>query len=404
MPNDIFNVLFFALGLTAGMDSIGIAVGKIDASIFTVILAITILLKIILQPRLEIDKKTLYSPISIYFLMIYISTMVGFFSLGSMWNFANINYCISFTVGVFGLYFAFSNSQKVNYTNKFMIGLKINCIIQLVWGLVQFFLCQYASISLNGLLNLRNASSVMSPMYQVTGLGWERAEFCLLLSIGFLIYNNIYLKLLFCFCIILTQSRTGLLLIFVIIICSIDYKNISSNLRKIKFTNLLSVVFIIFILFPFRNNLLHYISIVADRIIHMRSDGSGNTHLFYFESLSALLKNNSLFNVLFGFGPGSSGYPYWKSYNFNPGIAWNVESTWITVFWSTGLVGFAGWITWFIEKIIKTVNDKKVFPLLAGILVAGLFYTLLPGWSFCTLLLFVNYSECKTKSINSCDG
>ena len=67
-----------------------------------------------------------------------------------------------------------------------------------------------------------------------------------------------------------------------------------------------------------------------------------------------------------------------------------MESTWLSVLWSTGAVGFVLWISWFVLNIKRFFKvNKKVFSLMCSVLIGGIFYTLLPNWGMLVLLAFV---------------
>ena len=226
----INRVLFTFLGLFAGMDSIGIYTNTIDITIFTIVLAIIVLYTLIKERKLVLYKNnTLMKLIA----CMYISSFMNFVMLEGQWANTNLLYIISMSIGVGGLSLVFSQSELARCKSYFIRGLKVNAMIQLLWTILQLFFLNVYHIPLNATLHLYNARSELSLRSQITGLGWERAELCFVLTIGCLLYSNLIIKALMVIMIIITQSRSGIVLIVCAMVMSFDY-NTFLQYRKIE--------------------------------------------------------------------------------------------------------------------------------------------------------------------------
>lgn len=400
--NSILNNLFFLLGMFAGMNIFYVDLKVIDMTLFTFILMIIILLKLCIRPRLTLPCKKI-DLLFLYYIIFYISSLMSVLWVPKDWYVANLITLFSTTIGVFGFYITFNEEEKKEGFSSFVKGLKIDCCIQLGWAFLQFILFEFFSIPLNYSLGLRNAKSIMEVGYQVTGLGWERAEFCFIMALGYVLFDKMWMKLLFACGILITQSRTGMILIVLIIVMSVPYKKILQGVAnlKIKLITLLGTIAFMGIIIVMKGRLINQLVTIINRFANIRNEGSGVTHMFYYKSMPRILSEIGITQILFGYGSASSGYVYSRYSNvFDLSNGpWTVESTWLSVFWSTGIIGFACWFGWFIINIYKSYKgNKKAFAFLSSVIIGGIFYTLLPNWGMLAIFAFLYFKTSTEKN------
>lgn len=398
--NSILKKLFFLLGLFAGLNVFSVNLKVIDMTVFTFLLMVIVLLKLCIKPKMYLPKRKV-DPLFAYYIIFYVSSVFSAFYLPGDWVKANMVALFSTALGVFGFYILFDNAEKQKYLSIFFQGLKINCWIQLGWTFLQFICLEFLSIPLNFVLGLRNSKGTLDVAFQVTGLGWERAELCYTMALGYLLFDKLWMKALFVLGVLLTQSRTGMILIVLVIIASLDYKKIIQQIGRLrmKFITLVSVCVALAGILVLKDRLLLQLTTIIARFGNVRHEGSGLTHLFYYQHIPYILSKINLEQMLLGFGASSSGYPYAaNSRLFDVANGpWTVESTLLSILWSTGIVGFVCWVSWFLQNICRSFRkDRKLFAIMCAVLIGGIFYTLLPNWGMIVLLAFV-YGDRKTR-------
>lgn len=409
--NSMLKKLFFLLGLFAGLNVFSVNLKVIDMTVFTLLLMVIVLIKLCIKPKIYLPSRK-FDSLFAYYIIFYVSSILSALYLPQDWVKANMVALFSTALGVFGFYILFDIKEKKMYLSIFFRGLKINCWIQLGWTFLQFICLEFLSIPLNYVLGLRNSKNSLDVAFQVTGLGWERAELCYTMALGYLLFDKLWIKALFVLGVLLTQSRTGMILIVLVIIASLDYKKILQQISKmrIQFITLVSVCVALVAIFVLKDKLLSQLNTIIARFGNVRHEGSGLTHLFYYQHIPYILSKINLEQILFGFGASSSGYPYAaNSQLFDVANGpWTVESTLLSILWSTGIVGFACWVSWFLQNICRNFSkNRKVFAIMCAVLFGGIFYTLLPNWGMIVLLAFVygdmrSHKKVKVQTSTSC--
>ena len=378
--------MFFLLGFFASMNCLGITIGNSHTTLFTITLLIIVGYRVVKEHKVILNN--IQSLLGLMFVCMYITTFISNIVLPSEWVVSNIVYMVSMTLGIVGLYFSFGKDEIIFYKTPFLKGLLVNFKIQLMWSYVQFVCATVFNIPLNYVLHLYGSRSIAEGTFiQISGLGWERAEFCLVMVLGFVLSDNMIFRTLAIGSMIITGSRTGIIMAIVSIICCIDFK----SMKKIKLAELISAVFIIGFIGINLDKIIFYVEGTIDKIINFRNDASGVTHAFYFEQVPFLLTKTPFINKLFGYGGASSGFMYGKYFSFNADKVWTVESTWLYYFWSFGIIGFTIWMIWMVKNIIFHFSRKnRELAVFSSIIVGGVFYTLIPNWAL-VVLLFISY-------------
>lgn len=390
-------VLIFMMGMSAGMDALSLKIGTNEMTVFTFLLMVTVITKLNANTKIYLRRRD--KALTIYFAITIISSMISFVNVPKEWYRSNIVNLISTVFGIIGFWLLFNDNNLKTSAEIFLKGFKINCMIQIFWALMQFIMCQFFQLSLNSFCGLKKARESLTLAEQVSGLGWERASLCLTLVYAIILYNNIWIKLVSVFIAVMCQSRSGLILILIVIFVSMDWrklKHLNSNkiLKAILFAVAVSVLIAV-------NFELFYKMIVSTymRFTNLEKEASALGHMSYYQQFPTIITKCYWYQILFGFGGASSGYPYTKFYNrfLNIEGGWSVESSWLGIFWASGLIGFILFLHWFFNKMIYFRHNKVIFALLVGIFIGGMGYTLLPTWSVLTLIFILRMSEEQEK-------
>ena len=308
ISNRLFEKLFFLLGLTAGMNCIGIYIGSSGVTLFTVVLLVLVLLGYT-RKHASIKLERVKSPFFGLIFFILLSPIINFVIdvLPSTWTNRSLITLAANFVGFTSFYMLYGKSELLEFKPFFINGLKINAVIQTIWALAQFLLSRLFRISLNYAIGLYMPKVLNTNA--ITGLTWERAEFTLVLVFGYILFNNnLLMRILAILCITLTESRTGFIISALLIILSINYKKLFS-IRKIRTSIIfISAIFII-LAFVFRNQLIGILSSTYNSIIFYDSTTSGIVHSRHYLYFFSIIKKISWINVLFGFSDGCYGYP-----------------------------------------------------------------------------------------------
>ena len=395
--SSLLSLFIGGLGLTAGMTAIEIGGSNFRINLFSFLLAISVCLAIIHNRQIVIENNKYDKKLLLYYSVAVFFAILGLIIYRGIWQGASARALFTTLLGEVGFVLFLPFSQRSKLSANFIAGLKVNCLIQSIWAILQFTLFTILRIPLNYRLGLANASSRMDVAHQVTGLGNERAQFCLLLLIGIIITKSTFIKIIFSIAIILTESRSGIIMLIVLAIFSIDKSKIKKelhNITRIKLVrNLLIVVGMVIVFYyiaPFVLNL-------RARFDDISTDASGMRHLSYYTRLPELVMDKvKIYTSLLGYGLAKSGYPYALYYGTR-GItgltnAWSVESSWVNIFWESGIIGFLFWLNWIIYAIKQSFSiDRKIFGLYVSVLIGGIFYQLFPNFITISLIMVTNY-------------
>ena len=380
--------LFYALGLFAGMTTLVVQIGPLEANYFSVILAVTVLCGVVSYRKIFIKYDNNEKYLVYFFAFGLVANILSLTFEGSVWKNANINALVMSIFGVFGMLLVYPLQERRQCSAYFIQGFKINCLIQSIWGVIQDIACTIFHIPLNATLGLLHSRTIVSPTYQVVGLGYERAQYCVLLIIGFTVIKNKYIRLLAAVSVILSQSRTGVIMLILMILFMHSFREWMEIIIKVNIKKLVFFVCGIILLFLLKNWIVQSVTLVQNRFIRIEKDASGVKHLSYYTRFFKTLMNMNPVHTFFGYGTATSGFPYTLLYGTNDrGIAWNLESTWLANFWGYGILGFFSWMNWMIRSCcFYYKNNRKIFAIFLSVLIGGFGYQLMPNFIIVTML------------------
>lgn len=374
-----------------------VSIFSITAFVWGQMIFLAVLIISMLYSKKIIINNTIEKSYISYSVVAIMSTIVSFLVMPDGWTKGWIQGFIQLLI-ISIFYFYFCDSRKNFYLKKFVDGVYYSSLIQLFWGMAQYLLYK-KNIDLNKIVfsdilnTMKEASSQITDQgIKISGFCWNAGNFAPLVLFGLAYSKNIFIKCLFVLIAVLSQSRT--LLVGIIVYLVIYLLDILKNRKKISKSTFLCLSSLIIVgigAAPFIFDAMTLITGTVNKAINSMFDFETNasnlTHLYYYTHVIDATKENNLFNNLFGFGLGCSGYAYPNSAQaiyLGSNVKWTIESDYINCLWSFGYIGFTFYYFWFVNNIRKIKNDKCTAFLIA-LLVEGITYNV--SWDWMKLLI-----------------
>ena len=295
----------------------------------------------------------------------------------------------------------------------FKASLKAMSITQVIWCYIQFILSRMG-VDINRLIFVEllhvveNASAYKFDQYMPSGLSWHPAVMAPIVIISYLLFDNMWIKLLSIGCAAITGNSTALLGIIMcvclsIIIPSIKRKQIVAKHRVLCILGVLFIIFVVSGAWKIAYDKLYYL---FSRVFGVANDDSTIGHIRYYTSYPDVVGISSLLQLLFGWGEGCSGCPINILFNQFPNLSyWAVECDVMNLLISRGVVGFFLYYTWLFRMAFLgyKINYKYVVLVLA-LIIEGITYNVQFEWLFLfesiIYVLIINNKDifCETKS------
>lgn len=281
-----------------------------------------------------------------------------------------------------------SNHRWLGVVKK---GIKISLYIQLAWIPLQFVLYKGMHIDINDLIfvktlhMLSNASFVRAWVWYPSGLSWHSATLAPIFVLGFILCQNIGVRLLIIGESMICGNSTTLIGVTLCAILLFINKIIrNGSYKKIKLINLAAIILILggLVLAIYKFNLF---GTIKDTILNLwnrffggEKDASTNAHMGYYTDYFKIVKNSSIIQTLFGYGYGCSGYTITAMYNrYTTLSSWAIESDYINIIVSRGIVGFLIYYYFLLKIMIKGARiDIRYGFFIFVILVQGFGYNI----------------------------
>lgn len=402
--------MFFLLGLFTSMAILRVPLGFMTITPFNLMMYLLVVFEILYR-NIKISQPNSYIYIG-YLLCLSISSVYNYFSLPSSWGKANFTYLFnSFVLGYFLVFFGKDVAQIVK--NDFLVGVKVNAWIQLVWGGLQYVLYKATGVSLNqivfeNLLHIQSSylqSNVYRGVNRLTGLNWEPAYFGLTLIVGYVLSNRLWQKGLFVIGVTIAGSRTSLIALLTVILVELLYTFFSRKKvfkKRINQNGVVGIILLVLfatVIVANWNSLFIGINSTLSRFQDMTTDPSSKVHAMYYQQLGDLLfYKYGLFRSMFGIGPASSGYAYtlyYGLYEYFSSNPWNIENGVALLFVSSGIIGALCALLWFLVNLYINRDRKDVFALITGILIGGITYSYFVNWVW-MITFFLSLPNQKT--------
>lgn len=297
---------------------------------------------------------------------------------------------------------------------------KLAIIIEIVWIPLQLVFYRLIGIDINKIIfvdtlhMVSNASFVRSWVWYPSGLSWHSAVLAPLFAFGILIWDNSLIRI-----IILAESFIcGNNTTLIGVVCVFMFLCLRSFYRKHIIVTDQIIVLIVLVVAAcaivvlssgIREKFSDVVVKLLGRFFSAEKDASTVAHFGYYSDCFKILKNCSISQLIFGYGVGCSGYTITELYGrYADGGTWAIESDFVNILVSRGLVGFIAYYGFLIYIMIRGRKiDSRYFILMGVILIQGFGYNiqfdyilLLEAILFITIDNDINFFESVDKINN----
>ena len=313
------------------------------------------------------------------------------------------------------IFFIFVSTKKGSiYGSRYIKGVYISSIIQLIWGYIQF-IANLVGVDANAVLfndifriGIENPTQYQNGHMKISGMCWNAGNLAPLVLFGFCYSKNIIIKSLFLILALISGSRTMLLGMIVCLFISFcisakNYNRVSSKKTLSIFVVIMLLVGIMIIEHGLIEQVMEKIIAVVIGLASLSSEGSGSTHMFYYSSVLETAKKNNMINNIFGYGPGCSGYPMSKFWGYYiDSEKWCLESDYINHLWNYGIFGFTFYYYWYLKNILKSIKlDIRYVSFFGALLFEGILYNVTFNWVLMLLIAVFAQTNNKYSVFNS---
>ena len=385
----IIYAMFFLLGVTSTITLLRVPtpIKVITAHNLVLYLTVFILLTIKLN-KIKIKKISYF----VYMITILISTFMTFlYPIAADWTrvalINTVNHVFFYSI----LFIYIQNDVNSVMKRYYINGLKVSILLQLFWEIMQIIswyafdknLNQELFSSLKVLSNIKLTQSDIYGNYRFTGLGWQSSNLAIALLLGYILFNNKYIRFACIIGIIASTSRVGVVSLVIIILYQIIFVKkrlrIIRNKKDIILVALFGSLGVCFLTtqIDIMQGIVHSLSNMAKRF----TDISWDLHFLYYLWIPEILSKMPYLNILFGYGLGCSGYAYshYKDVYVNSG-PWIPENDFCSSLFGIGVIGLLAQYVWYLYSMHKRKKNSKDYMVLLMIFFAGFMYAYINSW------------------------
>lgn len=281
--------------------------------------------------------------------------------------------------------------SQIKWIGVIKNGIRIAVAVQIIWVPLQLIFHKFLNIDINNLIFVDtlhcvdNATFVRSWKWYPSGLSWHSAALAPLFVIGYILWDNMYIRLAIIAESMLVGNTTTLIGVLLAVILMMMYNffengcRITISTNKMVIAGLFSlIVLVMLIKFDLFSIAIESIENIYVRLFGENKDSSTAAHMGYYKDYFVIIKDNSLIQTLFGYGYGCSGYPITAMYDMYANLGnWAVESDVVDILLSRGIVGaiiYYGFIFYIMLKGMKI--DKRYFIMMLIIFIQGFGYNI----------------------------
>lgn len=285
---------------------------------------------------------------------------------------------------------------------------KAMCLLQLIWIPLQYIMYHIVGIDINNLIFvetlhiIEKATFIRSWVYFPSGITYHSAVLAPLFVIALFLFKNLPVRLLIIVDSVICGNSTSTVGVFFTVILMFVFGLIDRHKNKpkrIKFKTIIMgiLLFIVFIylFYQLKDIIGDRIQYLWQRLFGEETDESTLAHFQYFSDYFSILKNSSLFQILFGCGEGCSGYYISLFYNRYTGLGnWSIECDIINILVNRGIIGFLlyyGFLFYIMFKGWK--KDRRYFIVMSAILIEGFGYNV--QWDYTLFIELIFYFTLK---------
>lgn len=382
--------LIFTMGLTSSM--VILCLKNISfLNLAIILLIIFYILNLICGVNLSVKE------IDVHYLLI--SFLVIISTLGAIYNNWGESWkrAALFNVLFYIIYAAlccFQGMFSKKSINAFREGLKISICVQAMWGTIQYILWEGYRVDINtifftDILSMVNeASQFKFGELNISGLAWHPINMAPTLILGYCLFNKWYTKGILIISALFTNNSTVLIGVTVCLILDLYFNFYRKRivLKRSTVIAFLSIVFIISLI-VYKTDIVEKIfssfTYLSGRITGNFDDGgSADAHMRYYTSIPQVIEMSSAYQILFGYGEGTSGYTMGILFGQYTHLkSWVVESDFVNILINKGIIGFALFYYWLIKIAIKGKRiDNKYFICIFSMIICGITYNVQFDW------------------------
>ncbi len=352
--------------------------------------------------------------LNLYFVLLSASAITAVFSNMS---FSYKKAAVVMAIYMIPLYFAATYCIHLIKQNRSILhliikALKVMILAHCLWMPLQYVLYKAFEFDINKFLFvdvfgfLSNASFIRDWTYYPSGLNWHSAVLAPLFVLGLLLFKSLPVRILILFDTFICGNSTALIGVGFCIALLILNKLLRreplivwTKKTKRQVIALVIVGTIVGVFFGIFNTVLDKVIYLFMRLFSPNKDASTEAHLAYYTDYFRVLKGSNIFQIIFGYGSGCSGYPYTVMYNrYTSHGNWSVESDIMSILVGRGIAGFACFYSFLVRLTVKGgKKDFRYLALMLPILLQGFGYNI--QWDYVILLEVILFG-CLNADIN----
>ena len=179
----------------------------------------------------------------------------------------------------------------------------------------------------------------------------------------------------------------GLLVAIGLRAAAYKFENRANKIQRKQFISALACIFMVILFAAFFNKeiaeIINYVIVRISDATTNKADNSSVVHFLYYKNMPAIISNMDFIHILFGTGMGTSGQHYtWFNGQYANLGAWVVESDYIDILLSQGIIGFIV-NAYLLIRIIVLSKKYKYWENIAFIIViafVGIMYNIQFNW------------------------
>lgn len=288
----------------------------------------------------------------------------------------------------------------------FIQGVKVSCLFNICWCILQFILFKFINFNINDFLFIDTFHMVEKASFDkyLTGMAWHPINLAPVLLLSVLFFDN-WIVWGMCFFIAVNASSSTTILALVMAFFLLRMKDIKLTYKLKKSLPVHQSMIIIIGAFILVIALYFLFPVILDELQRLLNRVSGSTdrstylHKRYYTSVFYVFANSKPYDILFGCGYHQSGLVFSRLFNqFTRLTSWSVESDPMDYLYGNGIIGFSLFYTFLIGNLIRSwFSDYKLFCFYAVIIVCGIAYNCQFEW---VMMLELIFEVMRKKGIN----
>lgn len=330
--------------------------------------------------------------VNIIYVTLFLSTISSFFAdIPDSFRAYAVAMCFALIPTYFTLMYI---SNDIKKDSEFLYGLlrwmKLGFLVQIIYLPIQYFFYKIMFIDLNKIIFsdilgiMHNPTFFRQGQFYPSGFVWHSALLAPVFVLSALMIKNSFVKIIILVDAFICGNVTVLMGVLMVYVFMWLYSTVYTSFGKVGKKRIIEIlsVFALGALIVVGTNVVQQVIERMNYIIYRMSvasmDSSSQAHLGYYLLFPKIIKNMNVTSLLFGTGYSTSGYAITEINGQYAGLLhWAVESDYIDMIISRGVVGFLAYLSMLIYIAIKgrKISYKYVVVVLV-MLVQGITYNI----------------------------